>query len=57
MLMGYEIYRLLCNRRFTGKPKRRKKKASAGPEVIDLEEEERMEKELHGNDIAFLMFI
>ncbi|PIK57981.1 hypothetical protein BSL78_05126 [Apostichopus japonicus] len=46
MLMGYEIYRLLCNRRFTGKPKRRKKKGPAGPEVIDLEEEEKLEKEL-----------
>lgn len=47
MLMGYEIYRLLCNRRFTGKPKRRKKKTTAtDPEVIDLEEEEKIEKGL-----------
>lgn len=45
LMMGYELYRLLANK--TQKKKKRRK--NAGPEVVDIDEEDRDKQLLEGD--------
>lgn len=50
LLMGYEMYRLLSMKKTFVMKKKRKTKKPVGPVIIDLDEEDRQQELMKGNE-------
>lgn len=54
LLMGYEMYRLLTMKKSFVMGKRRKSKKPTGPVIIDLDEEDRQQELMKGQQCPLL---